>query len=105
MTTWRFSDGTVATLGGDIEGASLFAQEMRASLADPPLFVSVHPEPNGGVELDTNDLALFNAWLLGQMRKPYRKAAKLKLLEAPENIPALPTRPAREITVADDTLY
>jgi hypothetical protein len=87
---WLFSDGTEAYLGGHIEGASVFARELWAALQDPPVGVTLGPEPNGGREVDLNDLALFDLWLRQEAAKPVRSELKLELIERPADIPALP---------------
>jgi hypothetical protein len=92
MSTWRFSDGTIATLGGNVEGASLFAQQLRAALADEPQ-VGIWPVPFEPVELDVNDPALLNRWLLDRMSTPVHREQRLKLIESPKDIPALPPEP------------
>jgi hypothetical protein len=94
---WRFNDGTVATLGGDIEGASVFAQELRLQLARPRVGVAFGQMPDGGAWLDKNDPALFDAWLRQEMDRPFRGRLQLKLVEVPKNIPALPDQDAGEI--------
>lgn len=87
---WRFSDGTVATLGGNVEGDSLFAQELRVELEQPQVGVQVYPGPGGGVWLDKNDPALFDAWLEQEMERPFRRELRLRMTKRPKGIPALP---------------
>lgn len=99
---WRFNDGTVATLGGNIEGASVFAQELRAMLERPRIGVSFGRMPDGGAWLDKNDAALFDAWLRQEMSRPFRHTLKLKLTEVPKNIPALPKQD--DVEVPDDAI-
>lgn len=94
--TWRFSDETVVRVGGNVEGASLFAQELREALADDPVLVAIWPEPAGGVELNRTDPALLDFWLREQMKKPYRRALGLRLLEAPADLLPLPPAPVDE---------
>lgn len=101
MTTWRFSDGTTAQLGGTIEGDTLFAQELRALLADPPVGVQLYPGPGGGAWLDVTDPALFDAWLVQEMERGFRREQRLKLTERPDNIPPLPPD-ARESESGDE---
>ncbi len=91
MSTWRFSDGTTAELGGTIEGDSLFAQELRAALEQPEILVLVGRVPSGGVRLDKNDPALFDAWLQQEAELPDRVKARIRITERPDSIPALPT--------------
>lgn len=92
MTIWRFSDGTVVHLGGEVEGGSLFAQELREALADRP-GVQIWPNPQRGVSLDVNDIALMDAWVRQEMTRPYRSSLGLRLVEAPKDVPALPPAP------------
>lgn len=87
---WRFNDGTTATLGGSIEGASLFAQELRAELAQDEVGVQLYPGPGGGVWLDKNDPALFDAWLKQEMERPFRRDQRLRMTERPKDVPAIP---------------
>jgi len=85
---WLFSDGTKAYLGGHIEGESVFARELWAALQDLPVGVMLGSE-TAGREVDLNDLALFDLWLLQEAAKPDRCDLKLELIERPENIPSL----------------
>ena len=95
---WRFSDGTTAELGGKIEGASLFAQELRADLEEDRVGVQLYDGPGGGVWLDRNDAALFDAWLKQEMNRPFRRELNLRMTERPKDIPAVPPdeRPKRD---------
>lgn len=88
--TWRFSDGTTAILGGVIEGASLFAQELREELAEEGVGVQLYPGPGGGRKLDRNDIALFDAWLRQEMVRPFRRELALRITERPDGVPSLP---------------
>ena len=90
---WRFSDGTVAKLGGVIEGTSIFARELWADLAQDWVGVDLYGGPGGGVELDRNNPALFDAWLKQEMERGYRRHLNLSLIERPEGIPELPPDP------------
>lgn len=90
---WRFSDGTTAELGGKIEGASLFAQELWATLAEDRCGVQLYPGPGGGVWLDRNDPMLFDAWLKQEMNRPYRRDLNLRMTERPTGIPEVPPDP------------
>src|SRR5690606_37611635 len=95
VALWRFNDGTTVHLGGKVEGASLFAQELCEALADRP-GVQIWPIPLKGHDLDVNDLALMNAWVTQQASKPYRRELRLRLVEAPSDVPALPPPPSDE---------
>jgi len=85
---WRFSDDTTAELGGHIEGASAFAQELRAQLAQDRVGVAFGYQPGGGAWLDRNDPALFDAWL--EQERARMRDPSLRLLERPDGIPPLP---------------
>jgi hypothetical protein len=90
---WRFNDGTTAELGGKVEGASLFAQELRQMLERDRVGVAFGRQPGGGAWLDKNDAALFDAWLRQEMGRPFRRELKLKLVAVPDDIPDLPEQP------------
>jgi len=92
MTEWRFSDGTVVRLGGDAEGDSAFADELRHDVAlvraGMTLPVSVYVEPGGSVPLDVDEPYLVHRWL--------RDAARchgVEMTGAPEPEPAAPPDP------------
>jgi hypothetical protein len=89
---WRFSDGTVVELGGNVEGATYFAQAIRSLIADPRTHVAIWPEPTETVPLDVDDPAIFDRFLRTEMGAPNRSWMMLELLEAPE-VPALPDPP------------
>jgi hypothetical protein len=101
---WRFNDGTVAELGGNVEGASVFAQELRAKLLQPRVGVQLYPGPGGGAPLEVNDAALFDAWLRQEMARSWRSELKLKLLDHPDpkKLPPLPAD--RRVTAPADAL-
>lgn len=81
-TTWRYSDGTTVSLGGNVEGASLFAQSLRADLALPLVLVATGPIPGDGEELDVNNIELMDIWLNQELQRPYWGSTRL--LEGPE---------------------
>jgi hypothetical protein len=92
--TWRFSDGTTVELGGKVEGPSLFAQRLRAQLADGDVAVHIWPQPCASVSVDLNDAALVHAWLKQEIDLLNRiDDVIVKLRSKPENIPALPPPP------------
>lgn len=102
MTQWRFSDGTTVQLGGKVEGASLFAQELRAELEQDFVGVQIWPMGFDGVELDRDKVELLHAWLMQEMDRPFRREMKLTLLEQPAHIPELPPPPEDEDAPPDD---
>jgi hypothetical protein len=89
---WVFSDGTVAHLGGEIEGTTYFAQLLR-ELVSQPSTVGIWAPPDGGVPLDLNDPALFDVAMRTEMSRPYIDWMMLSLIEAPSDLPPLPIRP------------
>lgn len=97
--TWRFSDGTSVELGGKVEGPSLFAQRLRAQIADAAagdarLAVHIWPQPSPAVEVDLNDVALVHAWLTREIDLLNRiDGIVARLRSKPESIPALPPPP------------
>lgn len=91
MMQWKFSDGTVVSLGGDVEGSTLFAQELRGDIAAPErVTVELTPIPGYGTRLNPNDPALLDAYLRNEVAAPFRRWMMLSLVTAPENIPPLP---------------
>lgn len=103
MTIWRFSDGTTAALGGTVEGASLFAQALRAALADEPV-VSFLPPPSESVPLDPHDLLHFDTWLTAQAAMPFWRSQGIKITARPKDIPELP-EPEEDEQLEEDTVY
>lgn len=115
---WIFSDGTVVHLGGLIEGATIFAQQLREKVQLPFL----HPKvrlglpPAGAVKVNLNDPAMVNAWLEDEVehrrliwsRQNDRPLAETKppirIIERPENIPPLPFEHA-EPSSDPDAIY
>jgi hypothetical protein len=87
---WRFSDGTIAELGGKIEGDTVFAQELRAALVEDRCGVQLHDGPGGGEWLDRENPMLFDAWLKQEMNRPFRRELKLRMTERPEGIAPIP---------------
>jgi hypothetical protein len=101
--TWHFSDGTVAHLGGTIDGGTSFAQELRHLLDDPKQMVQVKPIPDEATPLDRDDPALFDLFLRSEMNRPCNKWMMLRLLKAPK-IPAL-DRSSKPETYSGPMLY
>lgn len=98
--TWKFSDGTAVALGGDVEGASLFAQSIRESLADTPL-IGLGPEPSVPVPLDTGDVLHMDLWLRQEMLKPAFAEMRLRVTDAPN----VPKQPAAALEFDPDVVY
>lgn len=91
---WRFSDGTTVELGGKVEGPSLFAQSLRAQIADGIATVHIWPQPSEGVPVDQNDAALVHAWLIDELDLRNRiDNVVIRLRSKPDGIPALPPPP------------
>jgi hypothetical protein len=104
---WRFSDGTTVELGGNVEGPSLFAQELRECIARGDQRVDVWPPPDGWVDLNVNDPAILDLWLerkrdvFGRVRD-----VLIQLRSRPEGIPALPDPPwMSEPAPTDDAIH
>lgn len=94
MATWRISDGTTYTLGGEVEGASLFAQELREHLATVQELSIAYPGPTIPFERDNPthvDMLIRTVLAI----PPFR--GKLRVVEAPAVKPlpdvALPEAP------------
>jgi hypothetical protein len=97
---WRFSDSTTVELGGKVEGPSLFAQRLRAEIADAEagepgaLQVHIWPQPSEPRRVDLNDAALVHAWLERELDLLNRiDDVIVKMRSKPENLPALPPPP------------
>ena len=99
---WYFSDGTIAKLGGEIEGGTAFAQELRHLLADPKQRVQVKPIPDEAPLLDRNNPALFDRFLRNEMERPCNSWMMISLLKAPEVEPLKFERHEEDI---GDALY
>lgn len=89
---WEFSDGTVAHLGGDVEGATVFAQRLRSAIASSDTTVSIWPEPSESVALDVEDPAIFDRFLRNEVAIPALGWMMTSLVRAPE-VPPLPDPP------------
>lgn len=112
MTAWRFSDGTTVELGGKVEGPSLFAQSLRAQIADAAdgepgaLGVHIWPQPSAAVDVDLNDAALVNAWLTRELDLWRRiRNVIIKLRSKPDNVPALPPPPWGDAPAEPGVVY
>jgi hypothetical protein len=82
---WVFSDGTVVRLGGEVEGGSLFAQRVRAKIANPGTGVTMRrPQPCGMSPLDVNNWLSVQS-LLDDMQQP--KVLSSPLLTWPHVVP------------------
>lgn len=89
---WRFNDGTEVEFGGKVEGATLFAHELREALDDDPS-VALRPLPSESIPLDTNNAAHLDHWLTAQVHRPRWRDEGLKLVERPKGIPKIPRPP------------
>lgn len=86
--TWHFSDGTVAHLGGKIEGSTYFAQELRLAVRDGPQF-PLGPIPSGGRPLDLDNPSEFDWLVRMEMNRPCNKWMMASLVSASDVPPAL----------------
>jgi hypothetical protein len=93
MTIWRFSDGTVAHLGGEVEGASLFAQQLREVLGQPDLQMELGPSPGPLVAVDLSNPSVFDHLLTVFTLAP-SYAGAVSITERPRGIPPLELPPA-----------
>jgi hypothetical protein len=106
MNAWHFSDGTVVELGGKVEGPSLFAQSLRAKLADGDAYAVIWPMPSAPRAVDVDDAALVNAWLEQELDL-WRRVSNvvIKLRSKPDNIPALPPPPWGDAPAEPGVVY
>jgi hypothetical protein len=109
---WRFSDGTTVELGGKVEGPSLFAQRLRAEIADAEdgvpgaLLVHIWPQPSEPRRVDLNDAPLVHAWLQREVDLLNRiDDVIVKMRSKPDNIPALPPPPWGDAPVEPGRVY
>jgi hypothetical protein len=101
--TWRFSDGTTVELGGNVEGPSLFAQELRATIASGTALVPIWPMPDGYAPLDVHDAAIMHHWLQQELDQRNRlDNVVIRMRSKPDSIPALPPPPRGSVLEAGD---
>jgi hypothetical protein len=81
---WVMSDGTEVDLGGEVRGASAFAQDLRELLSGRfgPPGVSVYPQPAGDMEVDLGDPTLLDMWLF--QRGTWGRAEPVRIVQRPE---------------------
>lgn len=79
---WHFSDGTVAHLGGRIEGGTYFAQELRHAMVHPSL--PDGPMPCGSLPADLKNPSHFDFIVRQEMDRPCNKWMMVSLVSAPE---------------------
>lgn len=92
-TFWRFSDGTVIVLGGEVAGTSKFALGLRRELREGA-HVTIWPQPAPVLDVDPNDVAMMNAWLDHQVDVAQRcDGLSIEVTARPANIPPLPPAP------------
>jgi hypothetical protein len=104
--TWRFSDGTVVELGGNVAGSSLFAQTLRDDIASGRAVVQIWPPPGGDVSLDVNDLGHLHQWLTEQIAYWNRvRNVVIRMRSKPDNIPALPAPPWGDAPAEPGVVY
>jgi hypothetical protein len=103
---WRFSDGTAVSLGGSVEGASLFAQHLRDRIESGRVLVDIWPPPSDEVVVNFNDAALLNRWLERELDLAIHvRGWRVKLRSAPKGIPALPLPPWAGVPTDPDVVY
>lgn len=88
VLTWYMSDGTEVELGGEVRGASLFAQELRVAFENHlsdlgPDRVRIGLAPGGMAILDLNDPFLLDTFIRERGRSPAR-AERVTVARAPE---------------------
>lgn len=95
MTTWKFSDGTIVRLGGDVEGGSLLAQELREYM---PRVTEV-PAPIGSAHEEAFNMNDPRHVALYLQQAVAEHGGDVKIIQGPEALP---------VTVEDvdpDVLY
>lgn len=89
---WHISDGTVVTLGGEVDGASLFAQELREWLQNDPS-APCWPLPGPQPAWDPHDPALLDFAVRREL-DTFNRLQKTRLtVRRPEGIPPVPPVP------------
>lgn len=101
---WRFSDGTTVELGGNVEGATLLAQRLRAGLAKGAL-VTIWPQPAEAVVVHPNDPALLEAWLRAELDFWTRVRGLRLRLVSPTGLPPLPAPPWADEPLDPQAVY
>lgn len=89
---WRFSDGTTVELGGNVDGASLFAQRLRVELAQTK-HVCIWAPPSPPVAFDAGDPALLNRVLEDALNLARRLDGLKLTMVPPADVPPLPPPP------------
>jgi hypothetical protein len=84
MATWSMSDGTIVRLGGEVEGASLFALQLRTTIDEGNAAITW---PGREYTVDLSDLAQCDAFV-----RERAAHARLKV-SGPKNVPELPPPP------------
>lgn len=98
---WEFDDGARVDLGGKVEGASLFAQDLRRRLA-AGVEVELGPHPSPTAPLDVNDPTLLDAWLV-QQRALWPHRDSVRFLKRPKVEPLPEWK--RPDDVPDDAMF
>lgn len=81
--TWILSDGTEVELGGEVRGASVFAQELREAFAHGEAQVEVYAPPGGDVTLDLKDPTLLDMYLRQEGSGQWRPK-KVTIVRSPQ---------------------
>jgi hypothetical protein len=80
---WELADGTVVSLGGEVDGDSALAARLRLDAADAkhgaPDLISVGAQPGSWERLDVNNAQLVNIWVRTAADK-----ARIAIISAPE---------------------
>lgn len=67
MTPWKLTDGTVVHLGGNVEGDSPLAAQLRTAANEAkrgsPGTLCIGPPPGSRAVLDLDDAQLVNVWV------------------------------------------
>lgn len=100
--TWVLSDGTEVELGGEVRGATVFAQELRQAIADKRTTVRVDPNPMPELRLDVNEPFLLDRFIRDEGAAQWRPVkvtvVKGPKVERPASIPVYEPVEAPELT-------
>ena len=102
---WKFSDGTTVELGGNVEGATVFAQQLRRSL-ERGASIQLKLPPARPDPLDLENAAQLDLWLAAEIewRNRIRKLG-LRFTERPKDLPPLPAQPVDENVYPDGAIF
>ena len=103
---WRFSDETEVDPGGEVRGASLFAQRLRHRLETGRARVTLWAQPSDSVDVDLAHTGHLDLWLRTMLDRENRiEGNPVRMVEHHSPLMPLPAPPWEPSDLVEGRVY